>query len=382
MDDAAHAFSPRQQEDFFEFFRQLKSKEISPKAAIYPGITTYSPTFHVGHDAEQLDVWVSPDRPVYLPFMRSLAEKRFRGKLPESLVRTPNALDFMAYASFGIPRSFLNMLRTLYQTSDSVLPGGTLDRRKILDVAKQSKESAHNVYDSLATKLPAYSAFVNTGNTFYQKILSATKVFNQNRLLNDQATEVGLKRPLSGEIQKVLSFFQYAGLLMPAGENSRGVKGVFEIYMIHFGDLITENAIVGRKTKALDPFVTALSSRTTQVWPRISPDAILNPDKYPSLFRLSLPHCQKCGAERANEHAKFCQTCGAQLIMESLYHGLTNQDINVLPLSKKMVLRIKQHSTIRTIKDILIDSTRLRNVPYIGVIRAAKIARYAEEYFA
>lgn len=384
MDDAAHAFSPRQQEDFFEFFRQIKSKEISPKAAIYPGITTYSPTFHVGHDAEQIDVWVRPDRMAYVPFMRSLAEKRFRGSLPASLAATPNALEFLAYASFGIPRSFLNMLRTLYQSADSVLQSGSLDRRKVLDVAKQSREFAHLIYESLATKLPAYREFVGTGNKFYQQTVAAVKTFNQNKSLDNQATEFGLKRPVSNELQKVLSFFQYAGLVMPTGENSRGVKGVFDLYMIHFGDLITENAIVGHRAKALDAFVHAFSAQTHQAWPRISPEAFLSRDKYPSLFRLTLPNCQKCGAERPNEHARFCQQCGAQLKTASLYDELTNQDINVLPLSKRMVMRIKRHSVIRTIKDVLIDSTKteLRSIPYIGPVRATKIASYAEEYVA
>lgn len=51
IDDAAHSFSEKQQEDFFDLFRAIKSKNISPKAAIYPGITTHSANFHVGHDA-------------------------------------------------------------------------------------------------------------------------------------------------------------------------------------------------------------------------------------------------------------------------------------------------------------------------------------------
>jgi hypothetical protein len=127
LDDAAHAFSPRQQEDFFEFFRQIKSREISPKAAIYPGITTHSPTFHIGHDAEQIDVWVRPDRAGYVDFMRSLAIKRFNGELPLGLSSTSQALEFLAYASFGIPRSFLNMLRTIYHEEVSSSSSAALD---------------------------------------------------------------------------------------------------------------------------------------------------------------------------------------------------------------------------------------------------------------
>lgn len=384
LDDAAHAFSPRQQEDFFEFFREIKSREISPKAAIYPGITTHSPTFHVGHDAEQIDVWVKPEREGYVAFMRSLAEKRFNGELPRSLVATTDGLEFLAYASFGIPRSFLNMLRAIYHDEGDVTSTGAIDRRKLLDVAKQSRELSHNVYESLSYKLPAYKEFVSTGSDIYQRIISSLKDFNKNKPDDNQALEIGLKRPVPPEIEKVFSFFQYAGLVMPSGDNSRGVKGVFDLFMVHFGDLITENAIIGRRTKSVPSFVTAFTAQTHQAWPRISPDTLASPANYPTLFRLSLPHCQACGAERASEHAKFCQNCGAQLKTASLYDELTNQEISVLPLSARMIARIRKNSTIRTVKDILIDNNRshLRSIPQIGPIRAERIARYAEEHVA
>lgn len=385
LDDAAHAFSPRQQEDFFEFFRQIKSREISPKAAIYPGITTHSPTFHVGHDAEQIDVWVRPDQPSYVEFMKTLAEKRFGGTLPRALSATPKAVEFLAYAAFGIPRSFLNMLRTIYHNEATLSPTNKgVDRIKLLDIAKQSREMSHNVYESLAFKLPTYKSFVTTGQDVYQNIITTLKDFNRARPEDNQALEVGIKRPLAPEIEKVFGFLQYAGLLMPSGANSRGVKGVFDLYMVHFGDLITENAIIGRRTKSVSSFVTAFSAQTHQAWPRISPETLARSENFSSLFRLSLPHCQNCGAERASEHAKFCQNCGAQLKTASLYDELINQDISVLPLSKKIVSRIKENSNIRKIKDILIDTDRvnLRSIKFIGPIRAEYIRNCAEEHVA
>jgi hypothetical protein len=383
LDDAAHAFSPRQQEDFFEFFRQIKSREISPKAAIYPGITTHSPTFHVGHDAEQVDVWVRPDTAAYISFMRSLAIKRFNGELPRTFLATPESLDFLAYTSFGIPRSFLNMLRSVYHQEARAGSAG-IDRRKLLDIAKQSRELAHNVYDSLAYKLPAYRRFVESGHEIYQRVLFSLKEFNQNRDNDNQAIEIGLKRQVRPELEKVFSFYQYAGLMIPVGDNSRGVKGVFDLYMVHFGDLVTENAIIGRRTKSVSSFVKAFTAQTHQAWPRISPDTLVAPARASFFFSLTLPHCQECGAERASEQARFCQNCGAQLKASSLYEELTNQDISALPLSARMVVRIKRNSRIRTIKDILIDSDRhnLRGIPFIGPIRAARIANYAAEHVA
>ncbi len=385
LDDAAHAFSPRQQEDFFEFFRQIKSREISPKAAVYPGITTHSPTFHAGHDAESIDVWIRPDRPEYVEFMQKLAAKRFGGTLPEALTRIPQAVEFLAYASFGIPRSFLNMLRTVYHDDARGSATTTLiDRRRLLDIAKMGREASHTVYDSLSYKLPMFADFVNSGRSIYQGFLETLKEHNRIRDETNQALEIGLKRTIPGEIEKVIGFLQYAGLLMPMGDNSRGVKGVFELYMVHFGDLVTENAIIGKRNKSLTLFVRAFSAQTHQAWPRITASSLVAKTESPLTFRLALPQCQNCGADRVSEHAKFCQNCAAQLKDVSLYDELTNQDICVLPISKKMVERIKNGSSLRSIKDILIDTERLklRNIDYIGPVRAARIANLAEEHVA
>lgn len=384
LDDAAHAFSPRQQEDFFEFFRQIKRKEISPKAAIYPGITTHSPTFHVGHDAEQIDMWVRPDAGSYLPFMRSLAAKRFDGTLPATLANSSTALDFLAYAAFGIPRSFLNMLREVYHQETRGSPGTLVDRRKLLIIAGEGRELSRNVYDSLEYKLPSYKQFVATGSNIYDQLVSQLKIFNSSRAEDDQGFQVGIKRPLTPEIERVLGFLQYAGLLLAAGENSRGIKGVFELYTLHFGELIAANAIVGKRTKSIPAFVNAFQAQTHQAWPRVSPETLVPRESYDSFFRLALPHCQRCGTERANEHSKFCHHCGTQLKTTSLYNELINQDISALPLSRKLIKRIKENSSLQTIKDVLLDSekTKLRNIPWIGPIRAEQIARRAAEHVA
>lgn len=381
LDDAAHAFAPKQQEDFFEFFRRIKSKDIAPKAAVYPGITSHSASFHVGHDAEQIDVWMRPDTPEYLGFMRSLATKRFGGTIPMALSQSTESIDFLAYAAFGVPRSFLNMIRSLHLEDAGETP---IDRRRLLDAAKLSREAAHNVYESLNYKLPAYKSFVTNGDSIYANIIGLVKDFNRYRATHTHAVEIGLKRPLGAELIKVISFFQYAGLLMLVGENSRGVKGVFDLYMVHFGDLITENAIVGARTKSVTAFVRAFTSQSHQAWPRISSERLIAAEGGPTNFLLSLPNCQRCGAPRQNESARFCHSCGSELKTSSLYEQLVGQDISSLPITKARAASIRSSSNIRTVRDILIDSSRqeLRNVPYVGPIWADRIVHYAEEHVA
>ncbi len=317
--------------------------------------------------------------------MRALAERRFRGNLPAPLAENPEYISFLAYSSFGIPRSFLNMLRSLHdRLIGSNGSGSGIDRRNVLDAAKQGREAAHNVFESLAYKLPAYKEFIESGRSIYQNIITSLKTYNKQRTEYNQALEIGIKKPIDPALEKVISFFQYAGLLLPAGENSRGLKGVFELYMVHFGDLVTENAIIGRRAKSLSSFITAFTSQTHQAWPRVSPETLLRSDGELLPLRLTLPNCQQCGTPRMNEHSRFCHNCGSPLKNSSLYEELTNQDISMLPISRRIVSRIKKESNIRQVKDILIDSdrTNLRGISYIGPVRAERIASYAEEHVA
>jgi len=382
LDDAAHAFSPRQQQDFFEFFRQVKRSEISPKAAIYPGIVSQSPTFHVGHDAEEINVWIRPDKPGYLKFMRQLAERRFDGQLPNLL--DAESLNFLAFASFGIPRSFLNMLRDVYHLSQRSETRGRIPSRNLFEIARTAREASHNIYESLKYKLPSFKNFVASGEAIYQQMINTLKEFNKVRAEDNQGLEIGIKRPITPEIEKIIGFLQYAGLVMHSGEISRGVKGIFQLFKIHYGDLITENAVIGKRSKSVKLILSALTSHTTQAWPRISCETLADPAAYNQLFKLQLANCSTCGAERVNEQAKFCHNCGAPLKSVSLFDELVNQDISVLHLSDKMVKRIKENSAIRTVKDLLVDTDhkRLRSIKHIGPVRANRIVGLAEEHVA
>lgn len=56
FDEAAHIFRPEQQRNFFTLFRDLRSPYISCNAAVYPGVTSYGPTFQVAHDATVVEI--------------------------------------------------------------------------------------------------------------------------------------------------------------------------------------------------------------------------------------------------------------------------------------------------------------------------------------
>jgi DNA polymerase III delta prime subunit len=386
LDDAAHAFSPEQQRDFFDFFREIKSRIISPKAAIYPGITIYSARFHVGHDAEEIDVWIKPDSPNYLNFMFEILERRLPSEVYKALLANEPLLQLVCYAAFGIPRVLLNMIRSFYKKKNTGKPAFEVDFKwkKVSSVIKSSFDKTLNVYSSLKVQLPIYEHFILNGEQLFNTMINRVKEYNKNKEIGSQSVSIGIKHPLPAEMLKVLGFFQYVGILLPKGQLNRGEQGVFEIYVIHYAALILRNVLFGKSVVSVADRTKALHEYSPSYYPRRSPNELIGKDDFSSVFKLALPPCQKCGTPRVNEQAKFCINCGAILKMASTYNEIVKHDIEKLGLTEKRVQSIKKHSHIRIIKDILMDheNRELRGVPCIGNIRAKQTRSLAEEYIS
>jgi ABC-type iron transport system FetAB ATPase subunit len=386
LDDAAHAFSNDQQRDFFEFFRQVKSKLVSPKAAIYPGVTIYSPTFHVGHDAEEVDVWLRPESPRYLGFMRDLLERRLPAAVWKQLEQNGPLLDLVCYAAFGVPRSLLNIVRSFYSGGSQAEGPVNVDftRASALRAIKASYESAMSVFGSLRMKLPMYERFIDVGRNVFNESVGSIKDYNRGKPNTEQSVTVAVRKPIASELQKVFGFFQYAGLMLPRGEVSRGEKGSFELYVVHYAALVDTNALIARKSVNISSYVEAFQTRHAKDFARVTAKTLLGTDDAASVLSLSLPPCQECDTPRISDAAKFCLNCGTKLQSVSVFESLVKNDIATLPLTEGRVASIKANSTIRTVKDILLDHEhrQLRSVRQIGPYWAKRIYSYAEEHIA
>lgn len=380
LDDAAHAFSKEQQYDFFEFFRNIKSREISPKAAIYPGVTNFSASFHVGHDAEEINVWIKVTDDDYIEFMIKLLQKRFPAEIFLQLTKDKDLLNLICYSSFGIPRALLNIVHNLWKEKKSV----EIDcsRNSILKSIRQVNGLFMNIYKSLEEQLPIYKEFVKKGDGIYETLLESLKQYNKEKDFFNQAVEVGIKKPIPVELDKVFNFLQYAGLLMYARELSRGENGRYAIYIINYGFLIEKNVFGGRTNIKNVELATALKTRNMHEYKRFTVESLLGEGDIRDIFPFSLPPCPKCHTPRISADTKFCSECGEKLVTPSLFEGLVNNDISILPLTPSRVETIKQSSKIRTIRDILMDTDHreLRSVPGVGSYWTNKISSYAEEY--
>ena len=166
------------------------------------------------------------------------------------------------------------------------------------------------------------------------------------------------------------------------GQVSRGEKGVFDLYTINLAALIDNNAILAAKAIKTDDLANALVNRNAHEFTRTQTSFLLSIKE--NTIKLSLPPCQKCGAERSSEEARFCASCGAPLKVASIYEELIGKGISVLPLTETRITAIEKHSNIRTVRDILYDigHKELRSVPQVGMYWASRIYYLAEEYIS
>jgi len=385
LDDAGHAFSTEQQQDFFEFFREIKTKIISPKAAVYPGVTNYSSSFHIGHDAEEIDVWLKPTSAGYLEFMHSLLRTRIGDEAFNELLDTKHNLDLLCYAAYGIPRSLLNMISKFYKSDGANSTFKIkLTSKEVLDVVKDNFNRTYQVYDSLRIKLPMYEKFINIGGNVYERFLSINKEFNKGGNLEKQSSIIAIQRPVPSELLKVLGFFQYAGLVSNQGISNRGNKGVYELYELHYSSIIDRNVFFSSRGVNVENYTFAFKNRPSHHYPRYSVSSIMSEIGGDKTFTLSLPACPNCNTPRISEESKFCPSCGTKLKDASIFESIVKQDISLLPITPSRANSIKAHSNINSIKDLLMDTDnrQLRKVPQIGPIWANRIKSYAEEFFA
>ncbi|WP_125690819.1 zinc ribbon domain-containing protein [Amycolatopsis sp. WAC 04169] len=380
LDDAAHAFSPEQQREFFEVFRELRSRIVSAKAAVYPGITSYSPYFHVGHEAEVVQAWYKPEDEDYLYTMREIADRRLPNRHKRALRGREDLVDYVALACFGIPRGFLVMLSQLLGIEEGE-PSATPTRLSAERAVSDHADSVKNVFTSLASKLSRYSRFVEVGNELALAMTQSLQAFNVNKGIARKAVTVAFPVPIGPEVNRMLQMLEYAGIVRDAGSVSRGEKGVFNRYILHYGFVITGNALSLGKSFSLVDVVAALTQRNAHAFVRVQAKNLLGLD-YANRCTLDLAPCENCGAPRPSEDALFCMRCGQPLKTASVYDELIKAPIDRLPLTKNKIQGLKKYTGIRTVNDVLLDEdyTQIRSVPSVGPIWSARIRRYAEEF--
>jgi hypothetical protein len=385
LDDAALSLTPEYLVEFFDIVRSLKSKSISPKASVYPGTTQYGPRFHVGQDAEMIQCWLSVETPTYLSFMDSLIEKRF-SQYAENV--NTDVIQLFQYASFGIPRAFISLLRS-YKTD-----AGKTTQSKFNSVIEQQARFIETEYLSIAQKLIQYKKVVETGNTLFRSIIKSIRDNNkdlvgQKNIIIGISSESILNYKLS---DRMLRFLIEAGLLyedvpVKHGIEEGGEAREYKRFIPHILFLIQNRTFVSGHSSSLSSALDRIKSKARRQPLRRSLTSLLSAEELERLT-LDLPTCQSCNAARLSSEQRFCHNCGKELVNYSAFEKCLKISVDNLPLTNWQKNKVKS-AQLNTIGDFMAlqdPGTELMKIHQIGEIRSdaiyKRVVQTVDEFLA
>lgn len=376
FDDAALTLTPEYMQELFDIIRSIKTPSISPKASVYPGTTEYGPRFHVNHEAELIPVWLPITSASYSSVMEEIATNR-----AHDIDNIPTDVrNYIKYASFGIPRAYLVMLRE-FKNGDFRTTQQGLNR-----VIQTQNRQRLAEYKSLALKVPKFQSVIDIGESLINKMVADLKSANLPlKEKNEVQLVVGLASVESPLEKRMLSLLIEAGLLYEeAASVSHGEQRSYKRYIPHTSILIEKKVFPESTIKGVVDFFSRKSSKHPV---RRSLETLLGPQIHK--LKLNIAPCSQCGTPRLNDSQKFCHICGSALIDESTFErcmGLNVQDVTHLTdwqKSKINELKIEKIGDFLALQD---PGTELRKLYRIGSKRARLIIGgidyYVEEFLS
>jgi hypothetical protein len=367
LDDAALTLTPEYFVEFLDIFRSLKTKNIAPKASVYPGTTQYSPRFHVGHDAQFVYCWMSVENERYSEFMDSLIDIRF-AELKNEINK--EALEILKYASFGVPRTFIGLIRG-FLSANAI---ETTLQSKFNVIIDQRASLIEAEYLSLRKKMPQYSNVLDVGWDFFNKIIYELKEENKN-LVNEKNIVVGILEEDNKMMLRMIGFLREAGLIYEEESTVKhGGQREYKRYIPHLLFLVQNRTFSKGRGFSTSEILNQIKAKAKKHPLRRTFNTVLSSDNIKNL-KLNLPPCQVCKTPRLTEEQKFCHNCGNQLVNQSTFEQCLNMQIDDLPLTVWQKDNIKGIK-IKTIGDFLALSNpggELRKIKGIGKIRSEKI---------
>jgi len=372
LDDAALSLADEYLVAFFEIFRQLKTEFIAPKASVYPGSTQYGPTFHASHEAEQVHLWLSVEDTEYSQIMGDIATRRL---LPEQIAGiNPDILELLKYLSFGIPRTYLRLLRELLSSRQKSA------QQQVNGIVEAQTELIRAEYDSLRIKLKQFASIVQAGGDLFDKavqdVAAAQSADTRVRNIVLGLQQEQNRSPLA---DRMLRFLVEVGLLYPLQPVSHGPDRKYDRYIPHLAFLWRRGAF-GRT--AWSTGLTACIQAPSAKHPiRREISTLLRAEGLVRI-KLDLPPCQNCGTERINESQKYCHHCGEELVVASMFEECMKLPLGKIPeISQAMVRRLHDDTQMRTVGDVYASqnaSGDLQRANYVGPVRAGEIIRKVE----
>ncbi|KES18961.1 hypothetical protein GASC598I20_022930 [Gilliamella apicola SCGC AB-598-I20] len=380
LDDAAISLTPDYLYEFFDIVRTLKTSKIALKASVYPGTTEYGPKFHVNHEGKVVNAWLDIQNSDYSAILDKIAKVRFKN------VNTidSNIVELLKYASFGIPRAFLTMLRD-YSLSDS-----NRNQQKFNQIVERFCEVKLSEYLSLKDKLSRLESIISTGAILFKQMIDKIKNANANvKYANKNTKQVilGVEEYQDPLASRMFQLLIEVGLIFPLTNISHGENRTYQRYIPHYAFLLNAKVFNKNSRGFNAKEILLYINRANEKHPVRTKLTSLLGNNYN--LHLNLPACSQCATPRVNDSQKFCTHCGSQLVDESVFNKCMNIKLNEVPgLTEWQQVRIESLNT-KNVGEFLTlpdPGSELRKIPNIGRRRAEtiidKIRLHVDEYLS
>ncbi|MBL4904490.1 MAG: zinc ribbon domain-containing protein [Flavobacteriaceae bacterium] len=369
LDDAALTLTPDYLAEFFEIYVSLKSTRIAPKASVYPGTTEYGMKFHLGHDAEKVECWinVSHNMAAYSLFMDELIKKRLNSLMEDV---DSDIIELLKYASFGIPRAFLFLLRSFQQSTK------TTRQAKFNEVIDLHSDLIKAEYLSLGKKIPQFSKIISIGYSLFEEIISEMSNVNKS-LQSERNLIIGIEKNPNRMIERMTQFLNEAGLLYKYSSNvSHGSGREYERFTPHLLFLIKSKAFSSGRGFDSSAILEKLLSSERKQPIRRKYETIITEEDIANLT-LDLPPCSNCNTVRIQDDQRFCHKCGSELVVSSAFENCMELSVDIVPFTPFQLSAVRE-ANFRHIKDfysVQNPGSELRKVRQVGEKRSTNIIK-------
>ena len=238
FDEAAHIFRPAQQRKFFTLFRDLRSPYISCNAAVYPGVTSYGPTFEAAHDATLIEIHRSVLDDDYRDGMREIVAKQADARLMTSIQQRSENFFALAYAVSGNPRLLLKTVARVPKMGASEV------NALIKEFYRTDIWAEHS---GLADRYAGHRALVDWGRRFIEdSVIPATRTKNQQWESQEKSESTcffWIHRDAPEVVKEALRLLAYTGVVVQGDSGIVATRGeIGTRYMVNLGCLASPEA--------------------------------------------------------------------------------------------------------------------------------------------
>jgi hypothetical protein len=375
FDDAALTLTPEYLVELFDIIRSIKTKTISPKASVYPGTTEYGPRFHIGQDGEEVLCWLNVEDPTYSSFMDSLVDKRFGEQTKEV---NKDILEIFKYASFGIPRAFISLIRNYLNSN------GTTQQSKYNSAIEKQEEFIKTEYHSLTKRLPQFKKVIEVGYILFDRSIQLLTHVNKGTAATKQLV-IGIEDSSISENRlypRMIRFLDEAGVLYDLGSVSHGERGSYHRFTVHLLFMLRNRAF-SQSSRGFNPteILEKIRAKSQKHPLRKTMSQLLDGVNLNDL-RLNFPVCANCGHARLSDEQLFCHNCGKELIKLSAFEECLKVPIEEIDLTtwQKEKMRENNYTCIEDFVSKKDPASSLREIYGIGQVKATKISTSVDKF--